>query len=222
LQRHQGGLRLGCWRSSILNEKAKWEAASIDVVRDMFAKIAVSVAVGFLGAYPLASSSGLLGAAYFHDDSSQNSLIMSSGIILFFLTLTLIGPTLRLARQILDTLGRVEERPRPPVALMMLFLGTFCAISAMIIQLNAENRPPSSISMNIPGFNAGNNPGLNPSPGMAIQPSGTLGLGILTILTFLFGTALIGLGIWASLKPSATVTARMVKPEARELQEVAT
>jgi hypothetical protein len=192
----------------------------------MFAKVAVSVAVAFLGAYPLASSSGLLGAAYFQNDSSQNSLIVSSGIILFLLSITLIGPTLRLVRQVLDTLSKVEERPRPTVAMTMIILGTVCAISAMLIQLNyAWSRSPATVSMNIPnisGLNVANNPGLNRYASMAAQSSGSFGLGIMTVLTFVLGASLIALGIWASLKPSAPAVVRTIKAEVPELQEVAT
>jgi hypothetical protein len=188
----------------------------------MFARFAVSLAVGFLGAYPLASSSGLLGLDWNPNSTGPTMVVVFSGIILFFLTLGLIGPTLRLVRQVIDALGRVEERPRPAVAVTMFLLGTLCDISAMLIQLNAGNRPPASVSMNIPGFNGGNNPGFNMAPSMAVQSSGSFGLGILTILTFLLGASLIGLGIWASLKPGTPAIARMVKPEAPELAEVAT
>jgi hypothetical protein len=178
----------------------------------MFAKIAVSVAIAFLGAYPLASSSGLMGTVR---EDQRNSIIITSGFVLFFLTVALIGPTLRFIGQILDTLARVEERPRPTVAWTMLVLGTVCAISAMHIQLQAGNHPPASVSMNIPGFNSS-------TPSMAVQSSGSLALSILTFLTFLLGASLIGLGIWASLKPSAKAIASFVKPEAREFAEVAT
>jgi hypothetical protein len=186
----------------------------------MFAKIAVSVAVAFLGAYPLASSSGLLGSPLISNESQrrefqQQELIFGSGFILFFLFLALIGPTLRLIRQILDTLAKVEERPRPAVAVTMFVLGTVCAIAAMLIQLNAGSHPPASVSMNIPGFNSS-------PPSMAVQSSGSLALSILTFLTFLLGASLIGLGIWASLKPSAKAIAPWIKPEAREFAEVAT
>lgn len=188
----------------------------------MFAKIAVSVAVGFLGAYPLASATGLLGNDRIMDQYQEKSFIVSGGIILFFLTLALIGPTLRLVRQILDTLSRVEERPRSPFAGVMLLLGTTCVISAVLFQYNAATRPPATVSMNIPGFNGGNNVGFNTNPGMVIQSSGSFGLGILTILTFLLGASMIGLGTWASIKPSAPSAGALIKPEAREFAEVAT
>ena len=182
----------------------------------MFAKIAASVAVGFLGAYPLASSSGLMGMV---STDNQGSVIVASGIILFFLAASLIGPTLRLIGQTLETLGRVEERPRPSVAWTMLVLGTACALSAMYFQFQAGSRPPSSVSMNLPGFT------MTPSgtsPGVAVESAGSLGLGILTILTFLLGASMIGLGIWASIKPSARTVGPAIKPEAREFAEVAT
>jgi hypothetical protein len=169
----------------------------------MFAKFAVSAAVGFLGAYPLASSSGLMGLDMNPNSPGPTMVVVFSGIILFFLTLALIGPTLRLIRQVLDALSQVEERPRPTVAFTMLCLGTLCDISAMLIQLNAGNHPPASVSMNIPGFNGGNNPAFNAAPSMAMQTSGSFGLGVLTI------------------KPPATAIVRIVKPEAPELAEVA-
>ena len=176
----------------------------------MFAKLAVSVAVGFLGAYPLASSSGLMGTVR---EYQQDSIIIASGMILFFLTLALSGPTLRLIRQVLETLSRVEERPRPPIAWTMLILGVTCAISSMVIALNASNGPPVGLSMNLPGFNAGTQ--------VVSQPSGSFVLGLLTILTFVLGAALIGLGIWASLKPGPKRIGETIKPAAREFEEVA-
>jgi hypothetical protein len=178
----------------------------------MFAKIAVSVAIGFLGAYPLATASGLFGTVR---ESNRDSLIVASGIILGFLTLCLIGPMLRLIRQVLETLKQVEERPKPMVALTMLGLGSLLAITAMVIQVNAGSRASTGLSMNINGFTQ--------SPQMQVETSGSLALGILTIATFLLGASLIALGIWASLKPAgSSVNDSLVKPDSREFDEVAT
>ena len=65
-----------------------------------------------------------------NDRFPDGLLITISGIILFLLTFSLIGPTVRLVHNILDMLKRVEERPGPAVAVTMLLLGTL-VISAM-------------------------------------------------------------------------------------------
>ena len=70
---------------------------------------------------------------------------------------------------------------------------------------------PDGIAMNVRGFGG--------SPYLAVQSSGSFGLGVLTLLTFLLGTSLIGLGIWASLKPSPRATIPTVKPAVREFDE---
>jgi hypothetical protein len=176
----------------------------------MFAKLAASVSLGFLGAYPLARTTGLMATVQPHQ---QNSIIITSGLILGFLTLALIGPTIRLIRQVVETLGQVEDRPKPMVAGVMLLLGTACAISSLQIAMNNSSRPPLGLSMNIPGFNAGTN--------VVSQPSGSFLLDVLTLLTFLLGVSLVGLGIWASIKPGAKVTDAVIKPEAREFADVA-
>ena len=176
----------------------------------MFAKIAASVAVGFLGAYPLASASGLMRV----EVSREPSLIITiSGIILFFVTVSLIGPTIRLIQSIVGTLKGIEERPKTSVSVTMLFLGTLCAISAMIIQLNTSRSEGVAMNFNAPGFNM--------APQMALQSSGSFAPGLLTILTFLLGVALIGLGIWGSLKPATSRTGITGKPVIRDFDEAA-
>jgi hypothetical protein len=85
----------------------------------------------------------------------------------------------------------------------------------MVIQYNAGFRASTGFSMNLNG--------IAQAPQLEMQTSSSLGLGILTILTFLLGTTLIGLGIWASLKPVApSITRSIVKPPSREFDEAAT
>ena len=177
---------------------------------NMFAKIAASVAVGFLGAYPLASASGLMKAEVSHEPSI---IITISGIILFFATVSLIGPTIHLIQSIVGTLRAIEERPKTSVAVTMLFLGTLCAISAIIMQVNAPRSDGVSMNLNAPEFSV--------APQVATQSSGSFALGLLTILTFLLGTGLIGLGVWASLKPAIPSTRMIRKPAVPELDDAA-
>jgi hypothetical protein len=143
---------------------------------------------------------------------NEHSFLIAGGIILFFVTLALIGPALRLFKQIMEALRQVEERPRPALAFAMLCLGTLCTVSAMLIQLNAGAQPAPTFTMTETGFTAGSR--------VSVAPPASLGLGILTTLTFLLGANLIGLGVWASLKPGIPPTASITKPEAPELQEV--
>jgi hypothetical protein len=174
----------------------------------MFARLAVSVAVAFLGAYPFSELSGIAGAM--RDSEARAALAMVSGIILFFLALSLSGPVVRLVQTSLQALKQAETRPGPKVALTMLCLGTLCVIAALFVQYSA-GRSSSGLTMNVGDFTR--------NPQFVMQTSGSAFLGLLTLLTFLVGGALIALGTWASLKPPAQATSLPVKPDVPELKE---
>jgi hypothetical protein len=172
----------------------------------MFARLAVSVAVAFLCAYPFAELSGSM--ARMQDAEARTALVTASGVILFFLTLSLIRPAIGLVLKIQETLKQAETRPGPTVAVTMLCLGTICAISALFVQYSA-GRNATGVSMNV--TESGRNPQL------VMQTSGSFVLGLLTVLTFLLGASLVALGTWASLKPQAN--SPMVKTEVADLRE---
>jgi hypothetical protein len=174
----------------------------------MFAKLAVSVAVAFLCAYPFAELSGTM--ARMEDAESRSVLVTASGVILFFLTLSLIGPAIRVVHKIQDTLKQAETRPGPTVAVTMLCLGAICAISALFVQYSA-GRNATGVSMNVAEFGR--------KPQLVMQTSGSFVLGLLTVLTFLLGASLVALGTWASLKPPAKATSPLVKTEVADLRE---
>jgi hypothetical protein len=171
-------------------------------------RLAIAVAVGFLGASQFAWASGMIQGGVV-SEYAINVLTLVSGIILFVLTLSLIGPFTRLVRSVLDALSRVEERPGPAVALGMLGLGTLCAITAMLVQYSALSSQSKGVAMNVHNTS------------FIVQYSGSFGLGVLTILSFLLGASMIGLGIWASLKPASASTrpAHAIKPKAPEFDE---
>jgi hypothetical protein len=176
-------------------------------IMSIFSKLAVAVVVGFLGALPFTSASGLISGLGIEFSQSIALLTFVSGFILFVLTLALLGPLSRLALKTVDALGRVEERPGPNVTLGMLGFGTLCAIASVLIQYNALPTK-ADVTMNVR------------NSGIAFQSSGSSGLGLLTLLTFLLGASMIGLGIWASLKPAATTaTLQTIKPKAPEFDE---
>ena len=174
----------------------------------MFARLAVSVAVAFLGAYPFSELSGI--AAGMRDSESRAALAMMSGVILFFLALSLSGPVVRLVQTSLQALKQAETRPGPRVALTMLCLGTLCVIAALCVQYSA-GRSSTGVSMNVVDFSQ--------NPQLVMRASGSPFLGLLTLLTFLLGGALIALGTWASFKPPAQATAPPVKAAVPELNE---
>jgi hypothetical protein len=177
----------------------------------MFARFALAVAVGFVGAYPFSTASGLAHLEKNPSSSSMQSVLtFFAGIILFSLTLGLAGPAIRLIARVTDRLGRVETRPSPQVAFMMMTFGVTCAIASLLVQGNASNRPPSGLTMNLNGG----------TQMVATQADGgSFVLGLLSVLTFLLGASLIGLGIWASIKPGpAAITAPLVKPTVPEYE----
>ncbi len=108
-------------------------------------------------------------------------------------------------------MNQVEERPGPAVALVILCLGALCAISAVVVQYSASERVPAGVSMKELEFGGNSH--------LIVQSSGSLALGVLTILTFLLGTSLISLGIWACLKPAPRGTSPAVKPAVQDLDE---
>jgi hypothetical protein len=174
----------------------------------MFARLAVSVAVAFLGAYPFSELSGIAGAV--RDSDSRAALAMTSGIILFFVTLSLSGPVVHLVQKSLEALKQAETRPAPKVALTMLCLGTLCVVSALFVQYSA-GRSSGGVSMNVVDFSH--------NPQLVMRASGSPFLGLLTLLTFLLGGSLIALGTWASFKPPAQTASAAVKPVVREPDE---
>jgi hypothetical protein len=182
-------------------------------MRGIFTKIAVAVAVGFLGAYPFASASGLVTGDRFNGTPDE-LFVFCGGIILFFLTLGLIGPAGRLIERVVDALVRTEVRPAPMNILGMFCSGTVCAIAAMVIQYNAMHSNPGGVTITGGGFGRGS------GAGVVMHSSGSLVLGILTVLTFLLGASLIGLGVWASLTPAPRTTSATTKPAVPELDEV--
>jgi hypothetical protein len=174
----------------------------------MFARLAVSVAIAFLGAYPFSELSGIAGGM--RDSESRAALAMTSGMILFFLTLSLSGPVVRLVQKSLEALKQAETRPGPRVALTMLCLGTLCVIAALFVQYSA-GRSSTGVSMNVVDFTH--------NPQLVMHSSGSSFLGLLTLLTFLLGAGLIALGTWASFKPPAQATNPPVKADVPELGE---
>lgn len=187
----------------------------------MLAKFAVSVAVGFVGAYPLALASGLFTYLRAQNRDPDLVLVFASGFILFALTLTLITPALQLISTIIATLRNVEERPKPWLACVFLLLGTALSLSAMTVVYNAT-RPipqiPQGFTLNSNGFNASNP--------IDLQPPSSLGLTLITFLTFFLGTVLVSLGIWATLttgvnRRSLVGSTSLIKPSIPELDDVA-
>jgi hypothetical protein len=167
----------------------------------IFTKLALALAVGFLGASPFARASGLMTGSGI-ERGPDGPITLVCGMILFCLTLGLIGPTLRLIQRILAILARIEDRPAPMVALGFVIAGTVCVIAALTVQYSASREIGEGLTMHM-GGQAGN-------ARIGLQASGSgLGLGILTFGTFLLGASLISLGIWTSFKPSRSV----MKPE---------
>ena len=56
---------------------------------------------------------------------------MSSAAVLFFLTIAVMGPLMRLGSSTMTALARSETRPAPPIALGLIVCGTLCVISSL-------------------------------------------------------------------------------------------
>ena len=169
-------------------------------LKELLARVAVGVAVGFLGAMPMASAAG-----FYHGDmssGSEGSFVVTSGIILFCLTLALMGPIVRGGSSLLGALARSETRPSPAMALGLIAAGAVCVVASLGFAWsgyasNVRSAAEGMTRLMLTAKEAGiNNFNFNlPSP----DRSSAVGPMILTVLAFLLGSSLIGLGVWSSL-----------------------
>lgn len=175
----------------------------IEFLKRSSLNLSVALAASFLGAIPLATEAGY----YVPDNSGSNrgsEYIVLAAAILFFLTLSAMIPLTRLGSTFLDSLGRAESRPVPAVALGLILCGTLCVISSVWLAWSARvsSAPEAMARAMQMHANGGNGMSINfsgPAGGLVTSSFAPM---ILTILAFLLGSSLIGLGVWSSLDPA--------------------
>ncbi|MDB5353103.1 MAG: hypothetical protein JWN86_4350 [Planctomycetota bacterium] len=183
----------------------------VPFLRQAFLSSAVASAVAFLGAIPLASAAGF----YEGDDMRHGNggvVVFSSGALLFFLTLALIGPLTRVGASVASSLARSETRPAPAIALGLIACGTLCVICSLWFAWSSRDpmaptvkqMEQSMANLKTQGFNNVNFTLPGPS-----NAAGSPGPMILDVLAFFLGTSLIGLGVWASFSSATSGAAGM-------------
>jgi hypothetical protein len=169
--------------------------------------LALAVAVGLLGANAFADAAGLPRPqpdSFFWPYLSR----VAAGIVLFFLTLTLVRYVFRLGQEIVSSLSTVQSRPAMPITIALLVSGTLCVLAVPILSLLDRASSSPSVSSLTPPDPAGPNP---PQAGGAAQVPGTLAdggssIGVLlrpavASVVLLIGSAILAVGVWSSLKP---------------------
>lgn len=174
----------------------------IDFLKRSSLNLSVAVAAAFLGAIPLASEAGYYVPDQYNNGRGSEYIVLAAGI-LFFLTLSAMIPLTRLGSALLDSLGRAETRPVPAVALGLILCGTLCVISSVWLAWSARVSAPEAMARAMQMHaNGGNGMSINfsgPAGGLVTSSFAPM---ILTILAFLLGSSLIGLGVWSSLDPA--------------------
>ena len=87
--------------------------AKTELVRYRALTVALALAIAVLGA------KSFLDAAGFSATSDREQLVFLCGLVLFFLSWTLLRFFFQLGVQIIGRLGQIRERPRPEIAMTL-------------------------------------------------------------------------------------------------------
>ncbi|HEY7116663.1 MAG TPA: hypothetical protein VH475_08760 [Tepidisphaeraceae bacterium] len=147
----------------------------------------IALVAAFLCADPFATAVGFPVASYqtANHDPMPVLLRILTGLVIFGLVAAAAAPVTRAARGVMDVLARTQARPTVAVTLTLIICGTACLLGAMGIELYLVRHAAGSMSVS------------GPDVSLSIQTP--LFGQILVGLTFLFGVALVAIGIWASL-----------------------
>jgi hypothetical protein len=181
---------------------------------------ALAIAVGLVGANAFADAAGF--PQYDMRESVGPFFARAlAGLVLFFLTFTLVKYLFSLGARLVSLFGATGERPTLPVTMTILVCGTLCVLGALGLSLldarSSANIATPTISL----------PGAPNMPQMGdMRISGSLNVGgssisalvrpLVTLLTLLVGAALLAVGVWSGLKPAGLTVAGVDVPHAPE------
>ena len=148
---------------------------------------ALAVAVGFLGANAFADAAGFPAPEDSNRDAGYVALRVLCGVVVFAVAFVVLAFVFREVRALAHSLARSPVRPAPPVALACVICGTACVLVALAVQVYAMRNPTVVAG---PGFRA-----LVQTPIM---------VHLVTLMAFVLGAGLIGVGVWSSMAPRVT------------------
>jgi hypothetical protein len=160
----------------------------------------LALAAGLLGANSFSTAAGFPPASNNSPNAEYGvTCWVISAVVLGFLTFTLTKYLFGLGERLFELFSVVHDRPVLPVTITFLVCGTLCVLGAL--GLSVADGPPS-VTLSHPAMRV---PGPEFAPFSAGAPSITALLirPLVTILSLLVGTALMALGVWASLKPAS-------------------
>ncbi len=164
------------------------------------AALVLALAAGLLGANSFSTAAGFPSASN-NPQSGEYAVTgwIISAVVLGFLTFTLAKYLFSLGERLVELFSTVYDRPALPVTITFLVCGTLCVLGAVGLSV-ADG--PSSVNLSNPAMHL---PGREFVPFSIGAPLTTALLvrPLITILALLIGTALMALGVWASLKPDS-------------------
>ena len=182
-------------------------------LRRYLLSILIGIAVGLIGAIPLADATTFeRGSTPF---TNESPLVWFNGILLFLLTVTFLTRLTPLVAFLFAAVGRCEPRPKPPVAIGMMACGTLCVLSALYLSWASRYSPAFEALQTMQGtMKEALAKGITynftlPDQIFKMQPS--LIPMLLTALVFSMGAGLIALGVWASIAPPAPGSPTAIK-----------
>ncbi len=185
-----------------------------------FLTLSVAVVVGLVGAIPLTNATGI--SRVLPNGTSDGPLIFSCGVILFLLTLALIGPLRRSLSALASRLAQTDARPTPLAAATMIGSGTLCVLSSLYLAWASASNPANQIRDQMQGMmksvkTNGGSISVNLPPEALVGSGSGSGAMILTVAVFVLGTGLIALGVWASLPAAIPVKVPIPASDATSL-----
>jgi hypothetical protein len=168
----------------------------------LFIYLALSLAVGVLGAERFALAAGVR--------SPRDEHIFACGVVLGLLTMALLLFLAHLTRQVVALLVQSPVRPGRNVGLALIICGTVCVLSALAMQLYESGRDVSgSTTIGFPQSSGSARVTAQLSESSLLTP-------VITVAVLLAGAALVALGIWSSTGspgvPDGSLVARRESP----------
>ena len=150
--------------------------------------LALAVAAAFLGANAFADATGFPPVGNMGEQAGPIALRILCGLVVFLVSLAVLGAMLRAFRALAGALARTADRPALAPTLAMLIGGTACVIATPVIEVLATRSTPPRVTMDVQ-FGGG----------VAIQSGIPIAVHLAALAALTVGVVLIGIGVWSSL-----------------------
>ena len=150
--------------------------------------LALAVSAAFLGANAFADATGFPPVGDMGDQAGPIALRILCGLVVFLVSLAVLGALLRGFRTLAGVLARAADRPTLAPTLAMLIGGTACVIATPVIEVVATRSAAPRVTMDV-GFGGG----------VAVQSGIPIAVHLASLAALTVGVALVGIGVWSSL-----------------------